>query len=62
MENNTREALDYVEKKEFSNFASKVRQTLEDKLRNHPTIKQKVDDFKRYEDAMNKFKEISGRD
>ena len=40
-----KEAITHAENKEFSKFSDKVRNSLEDKLKNHPVIKAKSDEM-----------------
>jgi len=52
------EAISHAEKKEFSKFADKVKTSLEDKLRNNPTIQKKGDELKSLQKMKDTFAQI----
>jgi len=54
-----KEVLNNVEKKEFSEFANKVRTSLADKLRNNPVIKDKASELTNLQNMKNIFAKIS---
>lgn len=54
------EVIDLASNSEFSNFSKKVKQSLEDKLRNNATIKDNASKTDKFTDMANKFKEIAG--
>jgi len=54
-----REVLNHIEKKEFSEFADKVRTSLNDKLRNNPIIKNKAQELTNLQNMKNIFAKIS---
>lgn len=58
--NEVKEAISNAEKKEFSKFADKVKTSLEDKLRNNPTIKAKGDELKSLQKMKDTFAKIEG--
>ena len=56
-----KEAITDVEQNKFSEFSKKIKTSLEDKLRNNPTMKAQQDKFKHIEDIKNAFKAISDK-
>jgi len=58
MNKNISEAISDIENKRFSDFAQKVRVSLEDKLRNNPTIQAKGAELKSFENMKDLFAQI----
>jgi len=58
MENKT-EVIDLANDKKFSEFSKAVKQTLDDKLRNHPTIVAKAAELETFQKAKETFAQIS---
>ena len=54
-----KEALTPEEEISFSSFRDKTKQALEDKLRNHPTIKAKANELDRLRDIKDAFAKIA---
>lgn len=54
------EVIDLASNSEFSNFSKKVKQSLEDKLRNNATMKDNASKLNKFTDMADKFKEIAG--
>lgn len=50
-----KEVIDLAADSQFSQFSKKVKQSLEDKLRNHPTVKANDAKLKSFEDMKNQF-------
>jgi len=57
--NEVKEAISDADNKKFTEFSKKVRTSLEDKLRNNPTIKAKAEELKSYEKMNKVFAQIS---
>jgi hypothetical protein len=53
-----KEALTDIEQKKFSEFSKKVKTSLEDKLRNNPTIKAKGEELKNLSKMKDTFASI----
>lgn len=60
--NEVKEAISDAEAKKFSAFTAKVKTSLEDKLRNNPTIKAKSNELKDLENMKNIFAKISTKE
>jgi len=54
-----KEAISAAENKKFSEFSKKVKTSLEDKLRNNPTIKAKGDELRKMQSMKDTFAKIS---
>lgn len=52
------EVIDLAADSQFSQFSKKVKQSLEDKLRNHPVVKGNNDKLKSFEDMKKQFAQI----
>jgi len=57
--NEVEEAISDVEQKKFSDFSKKVKTSLEDKLRNNPTIKDKGSELQKLQSMKDTFAKIS---
>ena len=53
-----KEAISDIENKEFSKFSKKVKTSLEDKLRDNPTIKSKGDELSKLQSMKDTFAQI----
>ena len=53
-----KEAISAAENKKFSEFSKKVKTSLEDKLRDNPTIKGKGDELKNLQNMKDTFAKI----
>lgn len=58
MENKT-EVIDLANDKKFSEFSKAVKKTLDDKLRNHPTIVAQAAELDKFKNAKEIFAKIS---
>ena len=57
--NEVKEAISDVENKKFTDFSKKVKTSLEDKLRNNPTIKSKGEELNKLQSMKDTFAKIS---
>jgi len=56
-----KEIISAAEEQKFSVFSDKVRQALEDKMRNNPDVQRKKEEFNRYNTAKQSYSSISKR-
>jgi hypothetical protein len=57
--NEVAEAISDIENKKFTEFSKKVKTSLEDKLRNNPTITAKGEELEKLQSMKNTFAKIS---
>lgn len=57
-----KEVIDLAADDKFSEFSKNIKQSLEDKLRNNPTIKANGDKLNKFTDMADKFKEIATKE
>jgi len=60
--NEVTEAISDIENKKFSEFSKKVKISLEDKLRNNPTIKSKGEEISKLQKMKDTFAQIKGKE
>jgi len=53
-----KEAITAAEEKKFTEFSKKVKTSLEDKLRNNPTLQSKAEELRKYQDMKDTFAQI----
>jgi cell fate (sporulation/competence/biofilm development) regulator YmcA (YheA/YmcA/DUF963 family) len=57
-----KEAISSAENKKFTEFSKKVKTSLEDKLRNNPTIKSKGEELKNLQKMKDTFAQIKTKE
>ena len=56
-----KEIINAAAEEKFSEFSDKVRQSLEDKMRNHPEVQRLSSEYQKYSNAKQTYQNITKR-